>query len=244
MKKLTLTRNRLFSITRVLLFCLLLASMVVGSATQALACSCMIPGSPAEEMSNATAVFAGVVSLTWRPVGGVFHGSDPVTVTIEVTQVWKGPRRQTLTVTTASDSAACGYNFTLSQAYLVYAHGDADELSVSLCSRTAPLANAWEDLYALGEGQQPQIEAQPTRTPLVSPLATPTPPVTPTPAPALPPVAIRPGDETEILTGDDIGFKVVSVNQERVEVILMVRINGEWREVDLAVQNFFLDDRR
>lgn len=236
MKKLTLTRNRLFSITRVLLFCLLLASMVVGSATQALACSCMIPGSPAAEMSNATAVFAGVVTDVESSAGGVFRGDDPVTVTFEVTQVWKGPRRQTLTVTTASDSAACGYNFTLGQAYLVYAHGDADELSVSLCSRTAPLANAWEDLYALGEGQ-------PTHTPLVSPLATPTPPATPTPASALPPIVIRmPDDDQEIFTGDNIGFKVVSVRQDRVEVVLMVRINGEWREADLAVRNFLLQD--
>jgi len=243
-KQLALTRDRLFPITKVLLFCLLLMSMVVGSTGQALACSCVIPDSPAAEMTRATAVFAGVVSLTWRPAGGVSRGNDPVTVTFQVTQTWKGPRDQTLTVTTAGDSAACGYNFVLDQAYLVYAHGDNDELSVTLCSRTAPLANAWEDLYALGEGQLPQAEAQPTSTPLVSPLATPTPPATSTPASALPPVVIMPGDEAEILTGDDIGFKVVSVNRERVEVILMVRINGEWREADLAVQNFFLDNGR
>lgn len=241
MKQLALTKSSRFPITRVLLFGLLLTSMIVGSTGQALACSCVIPGSPAAEMSNANAVFAGVVTDLETSAGGVLRGDAPVTVTFEVTQVWKGPRHQTLTVTTASDSAACGYNFALDQAYLVYAHGDDDELSVSLCSRTAPLANAWEDLYALGEGQLPQAEAQPTSTPLVSPLATPTPPATPTPAP-LPPVFLMPGDEQEILTSDDIGFKVVSVNRDRVEVILMVRIDGEWREADLAVQNFFLDN--
>jgi hypothetical protein len=238
-----LTRDPVFNIPKLLLLCLLVTSMVLVDAPRLLACSCALPGSPAAELAQATAVFAGVVTEVETPAGSVLRGDDPVTVTFQVAQVWKGPRRQTLTVTTASDSAACGYNFTVDEAYLVYAHGATDALSVSLCSRTAPLVNALADLYALGEGQQPQTEEQPTSTPFVSPLATP--PATPTPAPLFPPVVLRmPDDDQEILTGDNIGFKVVGINRDRVEVILMVRVNGEWREADLAVQNFFLDDGR
>lgn len=228
------------TITKLLLGCLLVMGLVQVDTPQAFACSCAPPGTPTAEMTNATAVFAGVVTNVEAPTGAIVRSDDPVTVTFEVTQVWKGPRRQTLIVTTVRDSATCGYNFTAGQAYLVYARGETDALTVSLCSRTAPLITALTDLYQLGEGAAPQ-SAQPT--PPRSPLATPTLPATPTPIPTATPVAIMiPGDTQEILTGNNIGFRVVSVNRERVEVVLMVRINGEWREADLAVQNFLLQD--
>jgi hypothetical protein len=54
----------------------------------------------------------------------------------------------TVSVTTAGSGPACGYTFKIGGQYLVYAYRpkDGSGLSVSLCSRTRPLANAAEDL--------------------------------------------------------------------------------------------------
>jgi hypothetical protein len=86
------------------------------------------------------------------PAGLVTSSADPVRVTFRVNTVWKGPQHTTLTVTTAQDSASCGYGFKGGENYLVYAGGFEDDLQVNLCSRTQLLSGAQEDLVALGEG--------------------------------------------------------------------------------------------
>jgi hypothetical protein len=73
-------------------------------------------------------------------------------VTFEVYAVWKGPAYSNITVTTARSGASCGYMFEEEQEYLIYADGSADNLTVSMCSRTQPLGWAEEDLATLGEG--------------------------------------------------------------------------------------------
>ncbi|MBT8469118.1 MAG: hypothetical protein KJN97_10245, partial [Deltaproteobacteria bacterium] len=56
---------------------------------------------------------------------------------------------------TAGSSAACGYTFVKGETYLVYADRDeADPMRVSLCSRTALVADAEEDLDFLGKPSQ------------------------------------------------------------------------------------------
>lgn len=110
------------------------------------ACSCIPPGPPSAELDGATAVFSGEVIQ-------IEGSADPVRVTLQVDTVWKGLQHTTLTVTTARDSASCGYGFKEGESYLVYATGVEDGLQVSLCSRTQHLSSAQEDLTALGEGQ-------------------------------------------------------------------------------------------
>jgi hypothetical protein len=119
-------------------------------APDALACSCIPPGPPADELQKAAAVFAGEVV---RMTGG--EGEGTVTVTFRVSKVWKGPQERTLVVTTPGSSASCGVSFEEGKSYLVYAHGEEGELMVNLCSRTAALSDATEDLAALGEGTAP-----------------------------------------------------------------------------------------
>ena len=131
------------------------------------ACSCgMVPSTPQETLSNSKAVFSGEVVEFDKPppatttiegtmmtiLGGV--GSE-ATVTLEVSEVWKGPRQQTATVTTeANSSVGCGYPFEEGQKYLVYDSGESP--SVSLCSETKPLSRATADLEALGDGAAPE----------------------------------------------------------------------------------------
>ena len=137
------------------------------------ACSCAaLPGTPQERareaLSGSKAVFTGEVvrfekpppattmveGTMWTIMGG---GGPKATATLRVSEVWKGPRRQTMTVTTEADSGVgCGYPFEDGREYLVYATGKTP--SVSLCSETKPLSEADADLEALGDGSVPDGE--------------------------------------------------------------------------------------
>jgi Tissue inhibitor of metalloproteinase len=147
---------------------LLTLSLVALLPDCASACSCAaVPGTPQEILSGSEAVFSGEVvefekpppdtamveGTMWTIIGG---GGPEATATLRVSEVWKGPRQQTIEITTEADSGVgCGYPFEEGQEYLVYATGN-DHLSVSLCSETKPLSEAEADLEALGEGQKPE----------------------------------------------------------------------------------------
>jgi len=122
------------------------------------ACSCAgYLAAPQERAQRAlkesTAVFSGQVvnigtgepSGAWRPA--------TVTVSFQVSEVWKGPQPETLEVSTSRDGASCGYPFKEGQEYLVYAYGKEEPFKVSLCSETKPLSEASADLEALGNGE-------------------------------------------------------------------------------------------
>lgn len=121
----------------------------------AYACSCMMPGTPLEARDAAQTVFSGTVSALGR-------GPNGLIVTFDVDQVWKGPEGAQLSLTTADSSASCGYEFVQGEQYLVYGFAQDGQLSTGLCTRTAPLANAGEDLAALGDGAAaPAAPAEP-----------------------------------------------------------------------------------
>ena len=113
----------------------------------AYACSCEYPSSPDDALKNSDAVFSGkVLSLQETNTGYMKSSADPVVVTFEVDDVWKGPQTKTITVSTAASSASCGYEFQEGEKYIVYANGQESSLSTGLCSRTTLFANADEDL--------------------------------------------------------------------------------------------------
>lgn len=130
------------------------AAALVHPAQSAYACSCMMPPPPGEARDQAQAVFSGVASF-------VQPGKDGVLVTFDVNQVWKGPSEPQLTLFTSANSASCGYEFTQGEEYIVYGFAQDGQLSTGLCSRTAPLASAGEDVTALGAGQAPQAAGEP-----------------------------------------------------------------------------------
>ncbi len=133
---------------------------VTGFAGRAFACTRAPPGSPSDELERSTAVFAGKVTGVEMPGGDVISSADPVRVTFRMYTVWKGPSRDSLTVTTARSTVSCGYEFAAGKEYLVYAYGEEDDLEVSLCSRTRPLTLAAADLAALGRGDGGGIGAE------------------------------------------------------------------------------------
>jgi hypothetical protein len=133
-------------------------------AAEARACSCMAL-SPAEGLSSSHAVFTGEVTAITKNEATRFGGIE---VTLRVGKVWKGAPTEEIRVHTASSSAACGYPFVVGKTYLVYAVRDeADPMRVSLCSRTALIEDAAEDLDFLGKPShvfgEPEVGAKTKR---------------------------------------------------------------------------------
>jgi hypothetical protein len=122
------------------------------------ACSCLPFGDEsvakqvARAKNDARVVFSGrVLEVIRNPE------KHQITVKIKAEKSWKGTVPRRVTITTASDSALCGYNFEVGKSYLIYAQGaDAKNLQTNLCTRTAGIADAKADLRALGKGKIPK----------------------------------------------------------------------------------------
>lgn len=150
-----------------------LASLLATAAlpSSAHACKCMFP--PLESArADATAVFEGRVVAIREQV-------DPQTtlghnyVTLAVVRTWKGlDRDERIEIITNNQSAACGYEFAKDTSYLVFARENEGKLTVSACSRTKQLAEAKDDLKALGAGATPVSIGAKTLVPDAGVLAT------------------------------------------------------------------------
>lgn len=114
---------------------LLTAFSLLIAPRSACACSCAL-GTEADYERWADLVFVGVVVDIDRPLLG---GGD-VSVTFAVENVSKGSAADRLVLTTASDSAACGFDFGAGNRYRVYAH----EGGTGLCSGNKALGAAPE----------------------------------------------------------------------------------------------------
>ena len=127
------------------------------------ACSCAIPGSQEERaeraLAESSAAFSGeAVEVEEGPPTKMMGigGLPSSRVTLRASEVWKGPRRETLEVSTPRDEASCGFPFEEGKEYLVYAYTGKQGLEVDLCSETVPLSEAGVDLEVLGDGEKPK----------------------------------------------------------------------------------------
>lgn len=144
-------------------FALLLGFLwFLAAAGQALACSCVEPGPPTEELAKFDAVFVGrvfSVQHSYDPEGKTVTPEDRTTIGFEVSTVWKGAVHETMYITTPPTGGSCGYTFVAGEEYIVYAfesHYGDDSYTASICSRTALLSAAQADIDALGEGEAPR----------------------------------------------------------------------------------------
>jgi len=130
------------------------ALLVMAVSNSAWACSCVPPPPPKQALAKSAAVFAGKVT-------DVKRDGFQLRVTFEVSKAWKGTKGKTVEVTTATESAACGYGFKKGTSYLVYCYAPkakgkkATVLSTNICTRTKTLASAKGDLKELGPGKKP-----------------------------------------------------------------------------------------
>jgi hypothetical protein len=153
---------------RFTLLLMVVSFLMLGSTQPAAACSCIMPGTPVEEMDRSAAVFSGKVVHLDTSTAPIISSADPVVVGFDVSTIWKGPQEAQLAITTARSSASCGFEFQLGVEYIVYAYEGEVGLETGLCTRTAPLAMAADDLAALGEGvtaPEPEPAPAPSRMP-------------------------------------------------------------------------------
>lgn len=142
-------------------FFVILGALQAIAPSTALACSCVPPPPPQEALAQSEAVFSGkVVSITTEEIPGA-EGTGLLrrrAVVLEVASAWKGVSSLQITIRTAFDSAGCGYDFVEGERYLVYTYkaAEGESLETGLCNRTKALADANEDLVALGPGSLPQ----------------------------------------------------------------------------------------
>lgn len=147
-------RSRRSRCTPSVLLVVVLGLVSLASVARSLpACTCAPAGPPQQELERADAVFSGrVEAIGPAPM----PHDDPkwpsrLEVTLRLLAVWKGiPDGERVTVYTASQSAACGFGFEKGKRYMVYAYDAGGELTATLCSRTALLKQAEDDLADLG----------------------------------------------------------------------------------------------
>ncbi|MFF3923572.1 hypothetical protein [Paenibacillus lactis] len=137
---------------------LLLISIYAVNLPKASACSCAEPPTIAESLELKTAIFAGkVTSISGPPPFRLFSsGPDPVTVTLEVSKVWKGELGKKTTISTAMSSESCGYDrFSVADEYLIFAYRESGNLETGICEGTKLLSSAANELKELGSGYPP-----------------------------------------------------------------------------------------
>jgi hypothetical protein len=111
--------------------------------------------SPAEAYEQALSVFEGHVVEITHPEATPEHPAPELSVRMSVVRSWKGMEQEQVVLTTAADSAGCGYPFAADGDYLVYAASGTHGLIATLCSRTRPFAEADADVRVLGMGVTP-----------------------------------------------------------------------------------------
>ncbi|WP_052345893.1 hypothetical protein [Paucisalibacillus sp. EB02] len=121
------------------------------------ACTCVEPLSAERELDRSTAVFRGEVKEI-RQANDHDYG---LKVLLTVNEVWKGVHESEVTIRTARDGAACGFDFQVGKEYLVYAGTndafDNNNLMTGICDRTSQVGmqQAQEDMKVLGKGAAP-----------------------------------------------------------------------------------------
>jgi len=127
---------------------LILTVCIIGLAfnNPVFACECHKRNDFEQEFSFSKAVFVGkVVEIN--------KSKPDAIVTFKVEKMWKGVKSETMVVRTNNQGKACGYIFSQGERYLVYAY-DEGMLRTSICTRTAEVKSAADDLKELSKKKE------------------------------------------------------------------------------------------
>lgn len=127
--------------TLIVIFLAVMAVPVVASPCWA--CSCATTGDRAADRraqaENADLVFTGIAKsqriVDPNPNDG-YTGNEEVYTRFRVRRTYKGHPGRFVTVVTASNGAACGYDFKEGDRYTVFAYEEKDGFHTDLCSGT------------------------------------------------------------------------------------------------------------
>jgi hypothetical protein len=136
----------------------LVALLALLDVSPALACSCAQPLAPDAAMEGADVVFEGqpteVKPLQVDLGFGGYLGAKRFR--FDVTRYFKGQLGPSLPIFTVDQSSACGREYALGEAHVIYARYTDDGLLTDYaCSRSGPSSLAAEDLALLGAGLAP-----------------------------------------------------------------------------------------
>jgi hypothetical protein len=162
----------------------LCAVLVLGR--EALACDCAVSVPPDEAFAQADAVFRGKVVEVRPSNPGRRWEPQYFVVRFKIRTAWKGATTSEFTLGTGVGGGDCGKHFTQGAEYVVYAYRiqrPADDAALSqplddvlpteftthICTRTAELKQAGEDLHALKSRKPLPLRAPPRRAPPPSP---------------------------------------------------------------------------
>jgi hypothetical protein len=135
-------------------------SIITLTASDGFACSCVaMPDIPIERQvkdafTKSSSVFVGKVIQVNK------LNDYSVTVKFDVEKSWNKTFQKEISISTASDSAMCGYEFQVGKKYLVYASGENNKLSTNLCTRTASVVSN-KDVTVLNKIKKPKIKSSP-----------------------------------------------------------------------------------
>lgn len=139
-----------------LIIAAIVAAGIVIAPKQTYACDCAAAPDVLKHRDEHDAVFKGtVVSENKKKGKGIISSGGTYKITFDVSEVWRGKVTSSITVLSAFHEASCGFSFEEGKTYLVYAKLKDSDLHVSLCSRTASIDMASEDLSLLGSGSAP-----------------------------------------------------------------------------------------
>lgn len=113
---------------RILLGVLLLAGLLP-RAQPAFACTCIVRALP-EQIDAASVVFTGTVRGI-RPLS-----KTQLSIALDVSAVYKGEARRSVSVTTTQVGTGCGAPFAPETSYAVFAVGEAGALTTGICDGT------------------------------------------------------------------------------------------------------------
>lgn len=119
------------------------------------ACTCVPSRLACEAAWKADAVFVGTVTQfestrVKTDRNDVDEWYEWRTATFQLSEAFRGISDKEARIGTGSGGGDCGYSFEIGTAYIVYANRDEKgDLSTGICMRTAPVAEAEEDLLYL-----------------------------------------------------------------------------------------------
>ena len=153
-------RPRQLAVMNKIIFSIIFSTFLIAlTVSDIFACSCF----PQEEIpierqvrdayQKSSAVFVGKVIK-------VNEKSDVVLVRFRVEKIWNNKFQGEITVSTAKDSAACGYKFEIGKKYLVYSDGKNNNLTTNICTRTST-SESNKDIAFLNKIKKPKIKYSP-----------------------------------------------------------------------------------
>lgn len=163
--------------------CFALLSAALLMPLRAKACSCVLNGTPQQELGRSSVVFEGtVVSVEEIPAAADRSHPHLSAARLRVTHAWKGVEGDEVVVETFH--GMCGVRFEVGESYLVYANEtERDNPWTDDCTRTCLLSAAAADLAAFRGGEEESL-IRPARRSGAGRIELVGRPVEPSPAPA------------------------------------------------------------